>query len=45
MFELMEREEVVTEFDERLFGVMVERVVVQKDGLEVEFRNGMKLER
>jgi len=38
MFELMERDVVISEFDERLFGVMVERVVVREEGLEVEFR-------
>lgn len=39
MFELKERDEIVTEFDERLFGVVVERVVVKADGgIEFEFR-------
>ena len=38
MFELLERDEVITEFDERLFGIVVERLVVRKSGIEVEFR-------
>jgi len=42
MFELMERDGVITEFDERLFGVMVERVVVRESGLEVEYSNRYK---
>ena len=39
MFELMERDEVITEFDERLFGVVTQRIVVRESGIEVEFRN------
>ena len=38
MFELMERNEVITEFDERLFNTVVERLVVRESGIEVEFR-------
>lgn len=36
MFELMERAEVITEFNERLFGIVVEKVIVKKDG-ELDF--------
>ena len=36
MFELMERDEIITEFDERIFGVVVERVVV-KTNAKLEF--------
>jgi len=39
MFELVECNEVISEFDEKLFGVVVKKVVVRKDGLEVEFRH------
>ncbi len=39
MFELRERDEILTEFDERLWNVAVERVVVNEDGLEFEFKN------
>lgn len=37
MFELMERDEVITEFDEKLFAVVVERVVVRKYSLKFVF--------
>ncbi len=37
MFELTERDEIITKFDERLFGIVVERVVVRDNGIEVEF--------
>ena len=37
MFELMERDKVIAEFDERLFNTVVERVVVKENGLEFEF--------
>ena len=36
MFELSERDEVLNEFDERLFGIVVERIVVRESGLEVK---------
>lgn len=38
MFELHERDDVITEFDERLFAVVVDRVVVSRGGIEVVFR-------
>ena len=38
IFELMERDEVITEFDERLFFTLVERVVASKSSLEFEFK-------
>ena len=46
MFELMERDEVITEFDERLFNTVVERVVVKSNGeLEFGFRNVMEIQK
>ena len=38
MFELMKRDEVITEFAERLFNTVVERVVARESGVEVELR-------
>ena len=38
IFGLMERDEVITEFDERLFGVVVERVIVSERELVFEFK-------
>ncbi len=37
MFELSEQDEVLNEFDERLFGIVVERIMVRESGLEFEF--------
>ena len=45
IFEFMERDEVISEFDERLFNMVVERVIVREAGLEVEFRNGLEVAR
>lgn len=41
MFELVERDETITQFDERLWNVVVESVVASKDGLTFEFKNGI----
>ena len=38
MFALIEHDEVITQFDERLFNTVVERVVVRGNGMEVEFK-------
>ena len=38
MFELTEHGQVITEFDERLFNTVVERVVARESGVEVELR-------
>ena len=37
MFALMEQDEVIKQFDERLFNSVVERVVVRESGIEVDF--------
>lgn len=37
MFEFEEHDKVIMEFDERLFNIVVERIVVRASGIKVEF--------
>jgi hypothetical protein len=37
VFELSERDKIIAEFDEKLFSILVERVVVSGGNLEFEF--------
>ena len=41
MFELSERNEIVTEFDERMWNITVERVLTSEHRLAFEFKNGI----
>jgi DNA invertase Pin-like site-specific DNA recombinase len=44
MFELSERDEILTEFDERLWNVAVERVVVNNNNLTIKFKSKVELD-